>query len=228
MTTRTEPIPRRRAGRVLLGAAAVAGALLLGVLAGPGGTAVDEAVARTLERWCARPACQTASDALATEGGWPFVVYASVVLPLVVAGGLLPAARGEQGRRARALAGRLLVLLVVMAVAQVVLSHVYGRVGPRATSSDPSTAYPSGAALLVAFAWLGAGLVVALARPGWRGVWWPLAAGVLLLHAVVRVAASKHWATDIAGSYLLVAGVLALATSRSRPPPPEGEAPPGG
>jgi membrane-associated phospholipid phosphatase len=40
------------------------------------------------------------------------------------------------------------------------------------------------------------------------------------LHMVARVAAQKHWATDILGSYLLVGGVL-LAAAATRPMPPE-------
>jgi hypothetical protein len=211
MTMTTRQVSKTQ---LLLGAAAVGGALLLGVLVGRGGTAADTAVDRALGRWCAGRECQTAADALATEGGWPYAVYATVALPLLVAGVLLLGTwRGEVGRHARALARRLLLVFLVLVVAQELLSHLYGRVGPGATASDSATAYPSGAAVLVAFAWIGAGLVIAVPRPEWRGAWWPATFVVLVLHLVVRVAVSKHWTTDIVGSYLLVAGALALTTS---------------
>ena len=210
---------RVRWAPLLLGAAAVAGALLLGVLVGRGGTALDEAVARSLGRWCDTRECLTVADALATEGGWPYAVYATAALPLPVAGAVLLTGRGQPGRRARALARRLLVVLLVLVAAQVLLSQLYGRVGPDATASDPATAYPSGAALLVAFAWIGSGMVVVALRPEWRGTWWPLTACVLLVHGVVRVTVSKHWATDIIGSYVLVSGALTIAAAGLYRPP---------
>jgi hypothetical protein len=202
---------RHGAGPVLLGAAAVAAALLLGVVVGHGPTALDEAVRRALGRWCDQPACRDAADLLSAEIGWPFTVSALVVLPLLVAAGVLLATRGADGRRARALAVRVLVAIVLAAAAQEVLSRLYGRVGPVADPAEPPAAYPSGAALLVVLTWVGAGLVVTSARPAWRVAWWVATVDILIVHAVVRVTASKHWATDIAGSYLLAAGALTLA-----------------
>jgi membrane-associated phospholipid phosphatase len=198
----------------LLGAVAVVGALLLGVLVGHGPTAFDEAVARAIGRWCSGPACLTAVDQLSAEAGWPFTVYLIAAVPLILAGGLRLRTHGDPARRAVALAIRVLVTFLVMAAVQELGSHAYGRVGPVVDPSEPATAYPSGAALLTAFAWIGGGLVITELRPGWRVGWWAATAVVLLLHFVIRVAASKHWATDIAGSYLLAAGSLALTTRR--------------
>ena len=55
-------------------------------------------------------------------------------------------------------------------------------------------------------------MVVGDLRPRWRPVVVTAAVVALGLHAAARITAQKHWATDILGSYLLVAGVLLLAT----------------
>jgi membrane-associated phospholipid phosphatase len=206
------------AAPVLLAAAAVVGALLLGVLVGHGPTVFDEAVARAIGRWCGGPACRWTADQLSAEIGWPFTTYLVAAVPLVVVGVLLLRTRGNPARRAVVLAIRVLLTLLVLAAVQEIASHLYGRVGPVVDPSEPATAYPSGAALLTAITWIGGGLVVTELRPGWRVGWWAATAVVLTLHFVIRVAASKHWTTDIAGSYLLAAGALALATRRTYRP----------
>jgi membrane-associated phospholipid phosphatase len=204
---------RRPVVIVLLGLAGVAGTLVLGVLVGPAGNRLDDMVTQTLGRWCGLPTCRHVIEPLADEGGWPFGAFVTAAAPLVVVLGLLLADRPRP--EARRVALRWLLAVLVSVALQEVLSRVYGRVGPFAGPDDAPHAYPSGAAVLVALGWLGGGMVVAALRPRWRRAWWAAAAAALLVHALVRVATGKHWATDIAGSYLLVAGLLALVF----PPP---------
>jgi membrane-associated phospholipid phosphatase len=201
---------RRRNGTLVLGVVGVAVALVLGVLVGPAGNPVDDAVTRTLGRWCGVPTCRAVIEPMADEGGWPFGAYVTAAVPLVVVCGLLLAEGLRPEVRTAAL--RWLLLVLVAVAVQETLSRLYGRVGPFAGPDDAPHAYPSGAALLVALGWLGGGMVAAELRPGWRRAWWVATAGALLGHALVRAATGKHWATDIAGSYLLVAGMVALVS----------------
>src|SRR4029453_18075997 len=168
---------RRRIGTLLLGVAGVAAALVLGVLVGPAGNPVDDAVTRTLGRWCGVPTCRTVIEPIADEGGWPFGAYVTAAVPL---GGacalLLRDARRPEVRRA---ALRWLLLVLAAVGVQGTLSRLYGRVGPFAGSDDAPHAYPSGAALLVALGWLSGGMMVAELRPGWRGAWWAGTPGAL-------------------------------------------------
>ena len=204
----------------------VAGSLLLGVVVGRGGTGFDRALTPA---WvCAGRTAGTVCEALATERGWPFPVYASAAMPLLVAGLLLYRARSAGvGPGARAWAWSLAALVTLPA--QHVLSVAFGRVGPLVElqgSRDLEGAYPSGAAVLVAAAWAIAGVVIGRLRPGWRSRVALLAAVVLAVHLVTRVVALKHWPTDILGSYLLVGGVLltAAAFAPASSPPSAGPA----
>ena len=203
------------------GLLAVAASLLLGLVVGHGGTGFDRALTPV---WaCAGRTAGTVCEALAAERGWPFPVYASAAAPLLVAGLLLYHARGAgAGPGIWAWAWSLATLATLPA--QQVLSVTYGRVGPLVElqgSHDLEGAYPSGAAVLVAVAWSIAGVVIGQLRPGWRRRVVLLAAVVLTLHLVTRVAALKHWPTDILGSYLLVGGVLLTAAAFA----PAGSAP---
>jgi len=211
---------RRRPALVLLGAGCLAGVLLLGVAVGDGGTAFDRALMPT--RLCAGETAGTVCENLATEGGWPFPVYATALAPLLVAGLLLLGRLRRPGGHLDA-SGWLWSLAAVAALpAQHLLSTVFDRVGPwhQGHVDLDDGAYPSGAAALVAVAWGIGGVVVWRLRPRW----WPgvvvLAAVVLAAHAVTRAAALKHWPTDIGGSYLLVAGLLLLAAAFAPTDPP--------
>ena len=101
------------------------------------------------------------------------------------------------------------------------LRVAFGRPGPGEVAHDGPLyvgAYPSGAALAVGLGWTVGVLVVGARRPRWRP--WLLAAMALalVLHLLVRAVTGKHWATDVLGSYLLVAGAFLLAAaSRARP-----------
>jgi membrane-associated phospholipid phosphatase len=223
LTARPGP-PRRLLA--LLGLVAVAASLLLGVVVGRGGTGFDRALTPT---WvCAGRTVGTLCEALATERGWPFPVYATAAAPLLVAGLLLRRARrAGAGLGARAWAWSLATLVTVPA--QYLLSVSFGRVGPLVElqgSRDLEGAYPSGAAVLVAVAWSIAAVVIVRLRPAWRLRVAVLATIALVLHLVTRVVALKHWPTDILGSYLLVGGVLlvAAAFAPAGPPPSAGPA----
>ncbi|HET9557012.1 MAG TPA: hypothetical protein VFS70_07725, partial [Actinomycetota bacterium] len=100
------------------------------------------------------------------------------------------------------------------------LRVAFGRPGPGEVPDGSLYvgAYPSGAALAVGLGWTVGVLVVGAHRPSWRP-WLLAAAGfALILHLLVRAVTDKHWATDILGSYLLVAGAFLLAgSSRARP-----------
>jgi membrane-associated phospholipid phosphatase len=197
----------------LLGAGCLAGVLLLGVAVGDGGTRLDRALMPT--GLCAGETAGTVCENLATEGGWPFPVYATALAPLLAAGLLL---LGRLCRGGEVAAGGWLWSLAAAAAlpAQLVLSTVFDRAGPLVELRgrvDPDGAYPSGAAALVAVAWGIGGVVVWRLRPRWRPGVVVLTAVVLAAHGVTRAAALKHWPTDIVGSYLLAGGALLLAAA---------------
>jgi membrane-associated phospholipid phosphatase len=209
----TLPPGRPRRLPALAGVACVAASVLLGFVVGGGGTWLDRTLTST---WvCAGRTAGTVCEALATERGLPFPVYATAVAPLLVAGLLLfRADRDGAGLPARAWVWSLATLVTLPA--QHLLSVAFGRVGPLVElrgSSDLEGAYPSGAAILVAVAWSIATVVIGSLRPAWRRRLAVLAALALALHLVTRVVALKHWPTDILGSYLLVGGVLLLAAA---------------
>ena len=210
----------------LAGVACVAASVLLGFVVGGGGTWLDRTLTPT---WvCAGRTAGTVCEALATERGLPFPVYASAVAPLLAAGLLLRRAdRAGVGLPARAWAWSLATLVTLPA--QHVLSVAFGRAGPLVEllgSPDREGAYPSGAAVLVAVAWSIAAVVIGQLRPAWRSWVALLTAVALAAHLVTRVVALKHWPTDILGSYLLVGGVLlvAAAFAPSDPTPSAGAA----
>lgn len=197
----------------LAGVALVAASVLLGFVVGAGGTWLDRTLTPT---WvCAGRTAGTVCEALATERGLPFFVYATAVAPLLAAGLLLRRAdKAGAGLPARAWAWSLTILVTLPA--QHVMSLAFGRVGPMVElrgSTDLEGAYPSGAAVLVAVAWSIAAVVIGSLRPAWRPRLAALAGLALSLHLVSRVVALKHWPTDILGSYLLVGGVLLLSAA---------------
>jgi membrane-associated phospholipid phosphatase len=112
-----------------------------------------------------------------------------------------------------------LLLTLAALPLQHLLRVAFDRAGPNVPlwSEGAKGAYPSGAALLVALGWAVGVVVLADLRPRWRPALLVAATAALGVHAWARVAAHKHWATDILGSYLLVGGVLLLAAAtRSR------------
>ena len=142
------------------------------------------------------------------------------LLPLALAAALVAQEVHWQGRQGRLGAWRWLLPTLLALPAQHLLRVLLDRTGPSVPWWAEGTrgAYPSGAALVVALGW-GVGVVVAGdLRPRWRPVLVAAAALALGLHAVARVAAEKHWATDIAGSYLLAGGAL-LCAAAARPAP---------
>jgi membrane-associated phospholipid phosphatase len=156
---------------------------------------------------------------LATESGWPHASYLLALLPLAVAGAVLALDGWARRRKLRPMRWRWLLLTLVALPLQHLLRVAFDRAGPNVPLWSEGTrgAYPSGAALLVALGWAIGGMVVADLRPRWRPVLGVAAAAALGFHGWARVAAHKHWATDILGSYLLVGGVLLLAAAtRSR------------
>jgi membrane-associated phospholipid phosphatase len=210
----------RRAGLAIAGLALLALVLLLGFAVGSHSTDPDRDVRRALREPLDERPYRIAVRILATETGWPHASYLTALLPLVLSGAVL--ARDAWARRQglRLTRWRWLLLLTAAVPMQHLLRMGFGRVGPNVPlwSESAPGAYPSGAALIVALGWAIGVVVISDLRPRWRPVLLVAAAVALGLHAWARVAAHKHWATDILGSYLLVGSVLLLAAAtRSRP-----------
>jgi membrane-associated phospholipid phosphatase len=210
---------RRRAGLAIAGLGLLALVLLLGLAVGSRSTDPDRDVRRVLREPLDERPYRIAVRILATETGWPHASYLIALLPLVLSGAVL--ARDGWARRqgVRLARWRWLLLLAAAVPIQHLLRMGFGRAGPNVPlwSEGAQGAYPSGAALVVALGWAIGVVVISDLRPRWRPVLVVAAAVALGLHAWARVAAHKHWATDILGAYLLVAGVLLLAAAtRSR------------
>jgi membrane-associated phospholipid phosphatase len=205
---------RRRSPATLAGLGCLGLVVLLGLAVGQRSTVPDEHVRQLLQSPLPERPYQRAISVLATETGWPHAAYGMAMLPVVLAGVLL-AADAVQGRAPQLRQWRWLALTLLAIPLQYGLRVAFNRAGPAVPlwAESDRGAYPSGAALLLALGW-GIGLaVVAEVRPRWRPAAMAGAAVVLTLHAVARVAADKHWATDVLGSYLLAGGVLLLAAA---------------
>lgn len=193
----------------------------LGVAVGDGSTRVDEAVVRALAPALRYDLVLRHTEALATEGGWPFGAYVTVALPVLLAGGaalLASRALPRPGARERWRWPWALLALLAVPV-QMLLRELFGRAGPRVVLEARGLlhgAYPSGAALALGLAAGIALVVVAEVRPRWLRLSAVAVALLLAVHLAVRAAMLKHWATDVAGSYLLAAGAVLLALA-SRP-----------
>jgi membrane-associated phospholipid phosphatase len=210
---------QRRAGLAIAGLALLSLVILLGFAVGARSTDPDRDVRRVLRGPLDERPYRMAVRILATERGWPHASYLTALLPLVMAGAVL--ARDGWARRQglRLTQWRWLLFALAAVPMQHLLRVAFGRAGPNVPLWSEGTrgAYPSGAALLVALGWAIGVIVVSDLRPRWRPVLLLAAAAALGLHAWARVAAHKHWATDILGSYLLVGGVLLVAAAtRSR------------
>ena len=206
---------RRRAGLAIAGIALLTLVVLLGFAVGSRSTDPDRDVRRVLREPLDERPYRTAVRLLATETGWPHASYLIALLPLVLAGAVVTW-DGWTRRHAVGLARwRWLSLLVIAVPIQHLLRVSFSRAGPNVPlwSEGAQGAYPSGAALLVGLGWSIGVVVISDLRPRWRPMLLVAAAVALGLHAWARVAAHKHWATDILGAYLLVASVLLLAAA---------------
>ena len=159
-------------------------------------------------------------EVLSSEVRWPPGAALMALLPLLPAAAFLAGEVRRDGLGAVVARWRWLLATVAAVPVLYVLRVGFGRPGPGEVPGGPLYvgAYPSGAALAVGLGWTVGVLVVSAHRPRWRP--WLLAAAslALLLHLLVRAVTDKHWATDILGSYLLVAGaVLVAGASRARP-----------
>jgi membrane-associated phospholipid phosphatase len=210
---------QRRAGLAIAGLALLSLVLLLGFAVGSRSTDTDRDVRRVLREPLDERPYRTAVRILATETAWPHASYLTALLPLALAGGVLAREGWAHRQGLRLSRWRWLLLLGAAVPIQYLLRVSFGRAGPNAPLWSEGTrgAYPSGAALLAALGWVVGVVVLSELRPRWRPVLLVAAAIALGLHALARVAAHKHWATDIVGSYLLVGSVLLLAAAtRSR------------
>ena len=205
----------RRLGFVLGGLALLMLVVLLGFAVGTRSTDADRDVKRVLREPLEERPYRLAVRIMASESGWPHASYLTAALPLLVAGAVI--ARDGWARRPDLRPGRWGWLLILLAAVplQHLLRVAFDRTGPNVPlwSEGARGAYPSGAALLVAIGWAAGVVIVSDLRPRWLPVMLLAAAAALGLHAWARVAAHKHWATDILGSYLLVGGVLLLAAA---------------
>jgi len=206
---------RRRAGLAIAGLVLLTLVVLLGLAVGSRSTDPDRDVKRVLREPLDERPYRIAVRLLATETGWPHASYLIALLPLVLTGAVLAWDRWVRRQGVPLARWRWLSLLVMAVPVQYLLRVSFGRAGPNVPlwSEGAQGAYPSGAALLVGLGWSIGVVVISDLRPRWRPVLLVAAAVALGLHAWARIAAHKHWATDILGAYLLVASVLLLAAA---------------
>jgi membrane-associated phospholipid phosphatase len=206
---------QRRAGLAIAGLALLALVLLLGFAVGSRSTDADRDVRRVLREPLNERPYRMAVRILATETAWPHASYLTALLPLALAGAMIAREGWAHRHGLRLTRWRWLLLLGAAVPIQYLLRVSFGRAGPNVPlwSEGARGAYPSGAALLVALGWAVGVVVIWDLRPRWRPVLLMTAAVAMGLHAWARVAAHKHWATDIVGSYLLVSSVLLLAAA---------------
>jgi membrane-associated phospholipid phosphatase len=189
--------------------------VVLGFAVGPRASGPDRDLLRVLREPLDERPYPQAVRVLATETGWPHAAAAMALLPVALAGVLLACDSHRRARPASLGRWRWLPLILLALPVQHLLRVILDRAGPGVPwwSQGTRGAYPSGAALLVALGWAVGVVVVWDLRPRWRPAAIAAAALALGLHAAARVAAQKHWATDILGSYLLVSGMLLLAAA---------------
>jgi membrane-associated phospholipid phosphatase len=209
----------RRAWLAVAGLALLAMVLLLGFGVGSRSTDSDRDLRRVLREPLDERPYRMTVRILASETAWPHASYLTALVPLVLAAAVLARDIWAQREDLRLARYRWLLLLVAAVPLQHLLRVGFDRAGPNVPlwADGAKGAYPSGAALLVGLGWVIGTVVLADLRPRWRPVLLMAATVALGLHGWARVAAHKHWATDILGSYLLVGGVLLLAAaSRSK------------
>jgi membrane-associated phospholipid phosphatase len=156
---------------------------------------------------------------LSSEAGWPHGSYLTALAPVVLTVVVLAGEVRRHGLAPVVDRWRWVLLTLLAIPAHYLLRVGFGRPGPDDVGDRAVLigAYPSGAALAVALGWVLGVVVVGTYRPRWRPWLLAAAAVVLVLHAVARAITDKHWATDIVGSYLLVAGAFLLAGAARRP-----------
>jgi len=212
-----QPGSTARKGRAMLalgGLACIAMMMLLGFAVGPRSSDPDRDLKRVLREPLDDRLYRRTVRLLASETGWPHAAYAVALLPVAAAAALLVREVWLLRRPADLWRWRWLLPALAALPLQHALRVAFWRAGPRVPlwSEGDRGAYPSGAAVAVALGWAVGAVVVGDLRPRWRPVVVTAAVVALGLHAAARITAQKHWATDILGSYLLVAGVLLLAT----------------
>lgn len=155
---------------------------------------------------------------LSSEAGWPHAAYLTALLPVVVTVAFLAGGILRDGVLLVIRRWRWVLLTLTVIPAHYLLRVALRRPGPddRHDQEIIVGAYPSGAALAVGLGWTLLVVVVGGLRPRYRPWLVVVAVVVLAVHGIVRALTQKHWATDIVGSYLLVAGTFLLA-STARP-----------
>lgn len=212
---------RWRPGLAAVGLGCLLLTVLLGLAVGPRSSDPDRDLKRILQEPLDEPLYRRAIRILATETGWPHASYAMALLPVVLAAALLVHDLRLGGRRIRLARWRWLLPTLLALPAQHLLRNLLDRTGPGEPwwSEGGRGAYPSGAALLLALGWAVGAVVGGDLRPRWRPAMAAAAALALGLHGLARVAAQKHWASDVVGSYLLAGGALLCAAAGRRAPP---------
>jgi membrane-associated phospholipid phosphatase len=193
------------------GVACLAASILIGLAVRRRGIWLDDAMLAVVKPFVSRHGVLV--RALSGEACWPHGAYLTALLPVTVT--VVALAREARQRGVAATIDRWRWVLLTLAAIPVHYASrvVFARPSPGEVSGQTGLigAYPSGTALAVGLGWGLCVVVVGQLRPRWRP--WPamLAVIALSLHAAVRVVTHKHWATDILGSYLLVAGAFLLA-----------------
>jgi membrane-associated phospholipid phosphatase len=209
---------------VALGLACLAAAALMGLVARSQAIWLDHALPGAVERLVStrNPLVRV----LSSESGWPHGSYLTALLPVAFTMVVLAGEVRRRGLDPVVERWRWLLLTLLAIPVHYGLRVGFGRPGPDDAANQALVvgAYPSGAALGVGLGWALCVVVVGTDRPRWRP--WLLAAAtaVLILHAVARSLTDKHWASDILGSYLLVAAAFLLAGSTRPIRPPRGPA----
>jgi membrane-associated phospholipid phosphatase len=159
---------------------------------------------------------------LSSEFDWPNGAYLTALLPVGVTMVVLVGEVRRHGVLAVFSGWRWVLPTLAAIPALYILRMAFGRPGPGEAPEQVELvgAYPSGAALAVALGWAVCLVVVGTLQPRWRAWLAVLTVLALIVHVVVRVVTSQHWATDILGSYLLVASAFLLAGA-ARPDRPK-------
>jgi membrane-associated phospholipid phosphatase len=155
---------------------------------------------------------------LSSEAGWPHGSYLTALLPVVVTVAFLAGGALRDGVLVVIRRWRWVLLTLIVIPAHYLLRVALRRPGPDDGHGQEIIvgAYPSGAALAVGLGWILLVVVVGGLRPRYRPWLVVVAVVVLAVHGIARALTQKHWATDVMGSYFLVAGTFLLA-STARP-----------
>jgi membrane-associated phospholipid phosphatase len=196
-----------------LGVACLAAAALMGVVAQRQEIWLDHALPGTVGRLVSPG--NLLVRILSSESGWPHGSYLTAVAPVAFTMAVLAVEARRRGLGPVVERWRWVLLTLLAIPVHYGLRVGFGRPGPDDAANQALVvgAYPSGAALAVGLGWALCVVVVGVDRPRWRPWLMAAAAVALFLHAVVRSLTDKHWASDILGSYLLVAAAFLFAGS---------------